>query len=96
VAEVLSSQERYTKSRRTGQRAKKSPASLLGPERQGFAAVPAIRALRRELTRDTVLAAIQRVDQHGFRNIVAGYASAGLHCDFPTRLRAKKLPEPFI
>jgi len=87
----LSCQEGYTKSRRTGQRAKKSPASLLGPERRGFAAVPAIRALRREPTRDTVLAPIQWGDQHSFRDIVAGYASAGLHCDFPTRLRAKKV-----
>ena len=43
------------------------------------------------LTRDTVLAPIQWGDQHSFRDIVAGYASAGLHCDFPTRLRAKKV-----
>jgi hypothetical protein len=51
---------------------------LLGPERQGFAAVPAIRALRREPTRDTVLAAIQWGDQHGFRNIAAALRERGL------------------
>jgi hypothetical protein len=40
-------------------------------ERQGYADVPAIAALRHQPKPETVLAAIQSADRHGFRNIAA-------------------------
>jgi hypothetical protein len=46
-------------------------------ERQGFAHVPAMRALHQP-TPDTVLAAIQWADHMGFRNIAAALRERGL------------------
>jgi hypothetical protein len=44
-------------------------------ERQGFADAPVIEALRHKPTRDTVLAAIQWGDQHGFPHLDQNYLS---------------------
>jgi hypothetical protein len=44
-------------------------------ERQGYADVPAIAALRHHPTPATVLAAIQWADEQGFRNIAAAFAA---------------------